>query len=219
MKYFVFSIDDGTVFDKEVITLLNQYGFKATFNLNSGLQNFTWYFRDRIPISRLNLEENKHLYDGHEIASHSLTHPFLDQCDDERVAYEVGHDIYQLEQIFGREVVGFATPFHTCGDREVNIIKRWTKAKYIRLSQIDESFRFPEDNYHFRCTSITVDRALEMIEPFINDDEAELFISVFHSYDLFTTTSIEKLEQLLKILSEHRDSIEVVTFNELINKD
>ena len=216
MKYFVFSIDDGTIFDKDVISLLNKYGYKATFNLNSGLQEFTWYFRDTIPITRLNLEENKHLYDGQDIASHSLTHPFLDQCDDERVAYEVGHDIYQLEQIFNQEVVGFATPFQTCGEREVNIIKRWTKAKYIRLSQIDESFKFPTDPYHFRCTCFTVDRALELIEPFINDDEAELFISVFHSYDLFTTTNIDKLEELLKILSQHRDSIRVLTFKELI---
>lgn len=216
MKYFVFSIDDGTIFDKDVISLLNKYGYKATFNLNSGLQDFTWYFQDKIPITRLNLEENKLLYDGHDIASHSLTHPFLDQCDDERVAYEVGHDIYQLEQIFGREVAGFATPFQTCGEREVNIIKRWTKAKYIRLSQIDESFKFPNDLYHFKCTCFTIDRALELIDCFIKDEEAELFVSVFHSYDLFTTTSIDKFEELLKILSQHRDSIEVMTFKELL---
>ena len=60
MKYFAFSIDDGTIFDKEVIALLNRYGFPATFNLNSELQEFTWYL-DETPITRLNLYENKEL--------------------------------------------------------------------------------------------------------------------------------------------------------------
>ena len=217
MKYFVFSIDDGTIFDKDVIALLNKYHMKATFNLNSGLQDFTWYYGST-PITRLNLNENKHIYDGHEIASHSLTHPYLDQCYDERVAYEVGHDIYQLEQIFGREVIGFATPFETSGEREIRIVKTWTKAQYIRLSQIDESFEFPPDNYHFKCTSITIDRALELFDCFINDENAKLFVSVFHSYDLFTTSSMDRLEELLKKLSQHRDSIEVITFKQLLEK-
>ena len=58
MKYFVFAIDDGTIFDKKVIEIFNRYGISATFNLNSGLQGFVWY-KDHLAVARLNLEEHK----------------------------------------------------------------------------------------------------------------------------------------------------------------
>ena len=216
MKYFAFSIDDGTIYDKEVIALLNKYGFPATFNLNSELQDYIWYLGET-PITRLNLYENIALYNGHEIASHSLTHPYLDGCDDGRVIYEVGHDIENLEGIFSREVFGFATPFETAGEREVALIRDNTKAKYIRLSQIDTSYKYPSDPYHIRCTSITVDDALNLINDFINNEEAELFVSVFHSYDLFTSSSIDKLEELLQILDKYRDIVKVIPLKDVID--
>ena len=76
MKYFIFSIDDGTVFDKQVIDIFNRYHIKATFNLNSGLGNFVWE-NQGIPIKRFDLEKDYQIYEGHEVASHTLTHPHL----------------------------------------------------------------------------------------------------------------------------------------------
>ncbi|MBQ2070032.1 MAG: hypothetical protein II467_03790, partial [Bacilli bacterium] len=57
MKYFVLSIDDGTVFDAKTIAILNRLGLHATFNLNSGLDDFVWY-KDGFPIRRRKLSEN-----------------------------------------------------------------------------------------------------------------------------------------------------------------
>ena len=39
-KIFLLSFDDGTVWDARFVELLNRYGMKATFNLNSGLEDF-----------------------------------------------------------------------------------------------------------------------------------------------------------------------------------
>lgn len=36
-KWMTFSFDDGTVQDRRLVALLDQYGLKGTFNLNSGL--------------------------------------------------------------------------------------------------------------------------------------------------------------------------------------
>ena len=36
-KAVTLSYDDGTIYDEKLIGILNQYGLKATFNLNSGL--------------------------------------------------------------------------------------------------------------------------------------------------------------------------------------
>ena len=37
MKYFTMSFDDGTIQDRRFVKILNNYGLKCTFNLNSGL--------------------------------------------------------------------------------------------------------------------------------------------------------------------------------------
>ncbi len=218
MKYFVFSLDDGTIWDKDTIFLFNKYGFKGTFNLNSGLQDFVWYYNDEIPIYRLNLGENKHLYDGYEIASHTLTHPYLDQCDDQKVVDEVNWDVSTLEFIFGREISGFATPFETCGDREVYLISNYTKIKNIRLSELDESFSVPSDPYHIKVTALDIDRALELIEKFISSKDAKVFVYAGHSYDFYVNNTFDKLEKLLQILHKNLDKIKVVTMSEMINE-
>ena len=41
-KYLLLSFDDGTVYDGRLVELLNRYGLKGTFNLNSGLEDFVW---------------------------------------------------------------------------------------------------------------------------------------------------------------------------------
>ena len=217
MKYFVFSIDDGTIYDETTIELFNRYNIKGTFNLNSGLQDFVWYLGE-LPIRRLPLYETKRLYDGHEVASHTLTHPYLDQCPDEDIVREVNEDIANLESIFQREVTSFATPFETCGDREVEIIKNRTRATNIRLSEIDESFIKPLDSYHIKVTALDIHRALELINDFINDDKAELFVYAGHSYDFYVEDTFNLLEELVNILVNNKDTIKVTTMKEMVDE-
>ena len=217
MKYFVFSIDDGTIYDETTIELFNRYDIKGTFNLNSGLQDFVWYLGD-LPIRRLNLYEAKDLYNGHEVATHTLTHPYLDQCPDDVVVREVNEDINNLESIFNRDVISFATPFETCGEREVWLISNYTKATNIRLSEIDESFKKPSDPYHIKVTALDIHRALELIQDFINDDKAELFVYAGHSYDFYVENTFNLLEELVKILVNNKDSIKVTTMQEMVKE-
>ncbi|MCR4879540.1 MAG: polysaccharide deacetylase family protein [Bacilli bacterium] len=217
MKYFVFSIDDGTIYDKTTIDLFNKYGIKGTFNLNSGLQDFVWYLGE-LPIRRLDLYQSRDLYNGHEVASHTLTHPYLDQCPDEIVIKEVNEDIYNLETIFDDEITSFATPFETCGDREVNLIQYGTKITNIRLSEIDESFSKPIDPYHIKVTALDIHRALELIDEFIAKEDATLFVYAGHSYDFYVDNTFSLLEELLKILNSHQDDIKVVTMKEMVNE-
>jgi len=216
MKYFVFSIDDGTIYDKTTIELFNKYHIKGTFNLNSGLQDFVWYLGE-LPIKRLNLYDNKDLYNGHEVASHTLTHPYLDQCWDEDVIREVNEDINNLENVFNREVISFATPFETCGDREVELIKNGTKVTNIRLSEIDESFKKPIDPYHIKVTALNIRRALELFDSFINDDNAELFVYAGHSYDFYVDNTFDLLEELMERLAANNERVKVTTIQEMVN--
>ena len=145
-KYFLLSFDDGTVWDRRFVELLNQYQMKCTFNLNSGLENFVWYYEDRYPITRQILANTVELYRGHEVASHSLHHHWLNTLTPPQLSREIGEDCAALKALFDLTDIGFGVPFTACGQREIKIIRKFVR--YIRLSAMSDDFSLPKDPYH-----------------------------------------------------------------------
>lgn len=213
MKYFVFSIDDGTIYDKKIIDIFNRYDIKATFNLNSGLQDFVWYKSDK-PVRRLKLEEKKEIYQGHEIASHSLTHPYLTMCPDDVTYHEVKDDLDNLKQIFDQDIVSFAFPFEDFNEQKINFIAQIPPLIDIRISEIDASFKFPSNRWHIKITSWNIDDALNKVKLFLDDKSAELFVFVAHSYDFEFDNTYHKLEKLCQII-KNSDEVKIITMKEL----
>ena len=84
-KALTISYDDGVQFDERLVSILNKYNLKATFNVNSGIEPGTSWVNKGINISRIDLEANKELYKGHEIAIHTLTHPHLEELNDDDI--------------------------------------------------------------------------------------------------------------------------------------
>ena len=213
MKYFIFSIDDGTIYDCKIIEIFNKYNIKGTFNLNSGLDDFVWYLGDH-PIRRLKLNENFKLYDGHEVASHSLTHPHLTMCPGEDIVKEVGEDISNLERIFDRPVHTFAFPFEDSDERCISIIKHLHNIEVIRLSEIDTSYQLPNDLYHVKITSLDINDAINRFDEFLKNKDSKLFVFVSHAYDFEVNQTYDKLEMLCRLVSENK-SIKNITMSEL----
>ena len=121
-KYVTFSFDDGVEQDKRFVSELNKYGFRATFNINTGIQTrANCWVNNGVEIHRMNIKGLKELYAGHEVAVHSLTHPFLEKLDDETVFNELYYDKKNIEEIFGTDVVGMAYPYGTYNDRVIKI--------------------------------------------------------------------------------------------------
>ena len=212
MKYFIFSIDDGTIYDKDIIEIFNKYNCPATFNLNSGLGEFTWHL-DEHPIYRPSLKNVKDIYKGHEIASHTLTHPHLNDLDEGQIVYEVNNDIENLENIFNEEIVSFATPFDNTCEAALQIIKNRTKIRTIRTSELDESFNLPNDLFHLKITAMNIDRAIELFEDFKSAPNNSLFVYAGHAYDFVLENKLDRLELLLKKITLESD-IKVVTTKE-----
>ena len=199
-KLFLLSFDDGTVYDRRFVELLNRYGIPCTFNLNSGLEDFVWYYEDRHPIRRQQLRETVDMYQGHEIASHTLTHPLLTALAPPALAREVGEDCAALKDIFGLEDIGFGVPFTACGEREIRLIRKFVR--YIRLSAFSDSFALPEDPYHIPIHGLYNDLDIrEKIALFAQSDlPVSLFVMAGHSYEFEVNDHWEYMEDLLKYI-------------------
>lgn len=214
-RYFLLSFDDGTVYDKRFVELLNQYHIPCTFNLNSGLEDFVWEFEGR-PVVRQHLADTVEQYRGHEIASHSLTHPRLDSLYPPRLRREVEADCAALKKIFGVQELGFGVPFTACGEREIQIIRRFVR--YIRLSEYVSSFAMPADPYHIPIHALYNDPEVrEKITAFSESNLKDaLFVMAGHSYELEFLNHWEYMETLLQFIKQF--DFEVLTTMEFVNR-
>ncbi len=101
-KAITFSYDDGVTQDKRLIEIFDKYGLKCTFNLNSNLfGNSDTIIKDGILVShkKIKVSEVSDIYKKHEIAVHTLTHPFLPKCDDKEIIRQVEEDRINLSEI------------------------------------------------------------------------------------------------------------------------
>lgn len=198
-KIFLLSFDDGTIWDKPLVELLNRYGIKGTFNLNSGLEDFVWEFEGR-PVIRQKLAETAEQYRGHEVASHTLTHPWLNSLTPPQLSREAGEDCTAIKALFGLEEIGFGVPFTACGEREIRIIRKY--ARYIRLSEFSDSFALPEDEYHIPIHSLYNDP--DVREKIASFAQSHLPVSVFvlagHSYELEHLGHWGYMEEMLQYI-------------------
>lgn len=215
-KYFLLSFDDGTIYDRRLVKLLNQYKFKGTFNLNSGLEDFVWYYEDTFPIRRQILSETVEQYRSHEIASHSLHHHWLNTLTPPQISREIGEDCETLKGIFGLKEIGFGVPFTACGEREIRIIRKFVR--YIRLSEFAVTFGLPGDPYHIPIHGLYNDADIrEKIIRFAECGlENALFVMAGHSYELEVLNHWGYMEELLQFISGF--GFENLTTMEFVNK-
>lgn len=111
------SWDDGRVYDRQVVAMLNQLGIKGTFNLNSGVLD-----RGSDGTGHIRADEVATLFSGHEVAIHTVTHPFLDRLDASQIALEVLEDRQRLESLVGYPVRGMAYPFGAYSQRVIDVL-------------------------------------------------------------------------------------------------
>lgn len=216
-KYLTFSYDDGITQDKRLVKIFNKYGIKATFNLNSELLGKPGYLRREnmwIAHNKVEPEEVVELYRGHEIASHTLTHPFLPELDDEDIVYQIEEDRRNLENLVKQEVVGFAYPGGGIGgvntnDHIIDLIKEKSKIRYARTTICNHCFDVQEDLLEFHPTVYHLDfeKMMKLGEEFIKlkSEEKKIFYIWGHSYELDYHDSWAELEKFCEMMSGHDD--------------
>lgn len=214
-KIFLISFDDGTVWDRRFVELLNKYHMKATFNLNSGLEDFVWHYEDRFPVRRQVLSDTIDLYQGHEIASHSLHHHWLNTLTPPQLRREVGDDCAALKALFGLKEIGFGVPFTVCGEREIHIIRKFVR--YIRLSEFSDSFAPPADPYHIPIHALYNQPDIRArIAAFAESElPVSLFVMAGHSYELEVLEHWAYMEELLQYIQSY--GFEIMTTMDFVN--
>ena len=186
-KAFNITYDDGVLQDVRFVRLLNRYGLKGTFNLNSELmrQEFSWTHPNGMEVRRLSEEAVRFLYDGHEVASHTLTHPYMSELPEWEIMRQMGQDRENLERLFGREVRGFAVPFSWYSDTIARCAEK-CGFEYARMSEFSGSYSPCTEWYYWKTGVYHIQPELtDFAAGFLNTDE-ELAVCqiVGHSYDL-----------------------------------
>ncbi len=215
LKAITFSYDDGVTQDIRLIELLNKYGLKCTFNLNSELLGEKGILRrenQRIVHYKIHPDDVKSVYEGHEVAVHTLTHPNLTQLDDAQIIRQVEQDRLNLSELVGYEVIGMAYP---CGgvnndDRTAKIIQENTGVKYSRTITCNNSFSLQDNLYRFNPSAyhLDFDNLMSLGQQFV-DLEAktpQIFYVWGHSYEMdYRPDYWIRLEEFFKLISNRSD--------------
>lgn len=196
--------DDGLLDDIRLGEILRRYGAKATFCLNPGLykqeRSFGWTQGNK-EVWRLSFHELIPVYEGFEIASHSMTHPYLTDLPSDSLWWEIKESKIMLESIFNKAVVGFCYPFNMYNDTIKDMVRSagylWARSG----AETDDVFP-PSDPLEF------IPSCHFLSESFWgkfnhSKDQNGIFYFWGHSCELVTEEMWRKLEEAIaKIASE-----------------
>ena len=216
MKAITFSYDDGVTQDVRLAELFRKYGLKATFNINSGfLGKEGSLVREGVTVghNKVSAADLRYIYEGHEIAAHTLTHPLLTTItDDAEIIRQVEEDRLTLSELAGYEVVGFAYPGGgvNYNSRVSELIKNNTGVRYCRTIVSSHSFDIQDDLYEFKPTvyhHAEFDKTFALAEQFLNSspDTPQIFYIWGHAYELDIRNEWDRFEELCKMLSGKDD--------------
>ena len=213
-KAVTFSFDDGVGQDVRTIEILDKYGLKGTFNLNSGKCGVKYPYEingktvERTLADPLEIQER---YRNHEVAAHTLGHFNLTELSDSCVVWQVEEDRKLLERLTGKEVRCMAYP---CGgtnndERVAELIKNNSKIQFSRTITSTHSFDMQENLLRFNPTLHFSDEKLfDLAEEFISlqTKDRKVFYIWGHTYELdFYDGAWERFEKFCKLISGQQD--------------
>lgn len=220
IKAVTFSYDDGCRYDIKLSEILNKYGLKGTFNLNS-----KWLGKDENDWHLTKEEIQKHLIDaGHEIATHGAEHRANGNLRPIDGIQDVLNCRLGLEKEFGIIVRGLAYP--DCGIRQFhnNItmegIEQYLKEldiTYARtLGEINDTFELPQNWYQWMPTAHHDYVGLfDLIDSFVNFKITDvyaakriprLFYLWGHAYEFNDKNNWDRMEEICQKLSGKEDT-------------
>ena len=221
-KALTFSYDDGTIYDKKLVSLLKKYDMKATFNLNSGLlgqKEHRMINGINTDFSQIEPWEVKTVYADQEVASHTVNHSSIVGLSQNMGAAEVLKNKQKLEELTGRPVRGFAYPYGSYNELAEEILSA-CGIEYARTADSSNDFDIPQDflEWHPTCHH-DAPELLKLAEKFCNDDslQPQLFYIWGRSYEFAQKDNWQVLEEFMKYVSDYREKIWFATSIEIVD--
>lgn len=206
-KVFTLSYDDGVVQDIRLINLMDQYGIKGTFNINSGCYLPEETVREKY-YGRMKRSEAIQLFSdsGHEVASHAYHHPDLCQLRPEDITWEIWEGRKAAEADYGAMVRGMAYPYGTYNE-DVLAALRLCGICYSRTTVATGKFSFPENwlTWHPTCHHNSP-KLMELAERFVNaKGDCKMFYVWGHSYEFDNDDNWSVMEDLFRCVGNKED--------------
>lgn len=214
-KAITFSYDDGVEQDIRLIDLFNKYGMKGTFNLNSekfGREEWIEWDGCRAKHNTVKAADVRAIYEGHEIAGHTLTHPSLPTLSEKEIIHQVEDDRIRLSQLAGYEVRGIAYPGAgiNCNDYVEQILRKHTGILYGRTGDSTFGFSAQENLMRFRPTvhhHCQWKRMWELADSFLelSPQQDAVFYIWGHSYEFDFYDQWDAFEEFLQKIAGRED--------------
>ena len=153
MKAAVISLDDGADWcaasDIRAMGILREHGIKATFNLVPG--NATANYLNNIAET----------YKGMEVASHSNTHPQLDEATNDTFVREIEVSKATISNAWGSDIGGLAYPYSCKASSDPVRLRMVQDAgyRYARNCIVTGNYNVPESFYDLNPTGwVSIER-------------------------------------------------------------
>ena len=205
-KAVTFSYDDGVEQDIRLTELFRKYGVKATFNLNSGLdESGSWNFKG-VEVRRIPFAQMPEVYRGQEIACHASTHPNLEELSPRELHWELWNDRKTLESRFECTISGMALPYGTWNSQVREAIEK-LGFSFCRTVESTHTFERPKDFLLWGATCHHADpQLMELAAKFRQtQEELALFYIWGHAYEFEGDQNWQVMEELLQMLSQDPD--------------
>ncbi|MGN0620567.1 MAG: polysaccharide deacetylase family protein [Porcipelethomonas sp.] len=207
-KAFTLSYDDGNEQDLHLLEIINRYGIKCTFNLNTSADctGSTWKYMDKW-VRRLDPENFSEIYKGHETAVHGRRHLNLTECSDHELREEINGNIEDLKKIIGKRPCGMAYAYGAYNEEIISKISAMG-IKYSRGTDSSRSFCMPENLMCLRPTCHHDDEQLfELAEKFLKlrPDTPKIFYVWGHSYEFDGKRNWDKFERFCDLIAGKDD--------------
>jgi peptidoglycan/xylan/chitin deacetylase (PgdA/CDA1 family) len=174
-KALTFSYDDGVKQDRQLVNLLNKYGLKATFHLNSGKLG---------QPNNVAIGEVASLYCGHEVSVHTVHHPHLNELSPAEIRTEIALDKQALERLVNYPIRGMSFPFGFYNETIVNYLSE-IGIQYARTVENTNAFALPQQLplWHPTCHHNQL-YADQILDNFLNDREQASLLYIWgHSFE------------------------------------
>jgi len=194
------SYDDGRDYDIRLAQIFRENGIVGTFHLNS--------IRFDGRPGGVKATEVKEVYEGDEVSSHMVTHPFPNDIPDISVLEEIIEDRKALEAACGYVVRGMSYPQGNYCDRVINLA-RTAGMEYARTARSTMGFELPQNFLAWNPTCHHKHDIMDKLEAFYGPNRHKrmrLFYIWGHSYEFNDDNNWELIEEFAKAAGNRPDT-------------